>query len=108
MESVDPEDVGQEAGPYCKKAFLHTRYEYDRNGNMIRLQLPNGGEVTRDYDIMDRIVRESIKDEKSGTDTSVTFTYDAAGRLTARTVKCTAAVTITAEGSFQRQMRKAQ
>ena len=84
MESVDPEDVGQEAGSYCKKAFLHTRYEYDKNGNMIRLQLPNGGEVTRDYDIMDRIVRESIKDEKSGTDTSVTFTYDAAGRPTAR------------------------
>ena len=87
MESVDPEDVGQETGPYCKKAFLHTRYEYDRNGNMIRLQLPNGGEVTRDYDIMDRIVRESIRDEKSGTDTSVTFTYDAAGRPTARTTQ---------------------
>ena len=32
----------------CGSQFASTRYEYDRNGNIIRIQLPAGGELDTD------------------------------------------------------------
>ena len=62
--------------------FASTRYEYDRNGNIIRIQLPAGGEILREYDAANRLIAETHREERSGIDNRTQFGYDAAGNLT--------------------------
>ena len=66
----------------CGSQFASTRYEYDRNGNIIRIQLPAGGEILREYDAANRLIAETHREERSGIDNRTQFGYDAAGNLT--------------------------
>ena len=66
----------------CGSQFASTRYEYDRNGNIIRIQLPAGGELLREYDAANRLIAETHREERSGIDNRTQFGYDAAGNLT--------------------------
>ena len=66
----------------CGSQFASTRYEYDRNGNIIRIQLPAGGEILREYDAANRLIAETHREEHSGIDNRTQFGYDAAGNLT--------------------------
>ena len=36
-----------------------TSYEYDLNGNLVRIRLPYGGEIRRQYDEADRLTVET-------------------------------------------------
>ena len=65
----------------CGSQFASTRYEYDRNGNIIRIQLPAGGEILREYDAANRLIAETHREERSGIDNRTQFGYDAAGNL---------------------------
>ena len=66
----------------CGSQFASTRYEYDRNGNIIRIQLRAGGEILREYDAANRLIAETHREERSGIDNRTQFGYDAAGNLT--------------------------
>ena len=66
----------------CGSQFASTRYEYDRNGNITRIQLPAGGEILREYDAANRLIAETHREERSGIDNRTQFGYDAAGNLT--------------------------
>ena len=81
MESVDLADVGETVKSYRKKEFLRTTYSYDKNGNITKITLPKSGEILREYDLMDRVVRETVRDATSGMDRTTLFAYDTAGRL---------------------------
>ena len=59
-----------------------TLYEYDKSGNCIRVRLPEGGEIRREYDAADRLVSETHIDKKSGICNHTAFAYDKAGNLT--------------------------
>ena len=65
----------------CGSQFASTRYEYDRNGNITRIQLPTGGEILREYDAANRLTAERHREEASGIDNRTQFGYDAAGNL---------------------------
>ena len=65
----------------CGSQFASTRYEYDRNGNITRIQLPAGGEILREYDAANRLIAETHREERSGIDNRTQFGYDAAGNL---------------------------
>lgn len=58
-----------------------TRYTYDPSGNCIRIQLPEGGEIRREYDGADRLIAEEHREKKSGIKNRVRFLYDKAGNL---------------------------
>ena len=66
----------------CGSQFASTRYEYDRNRNITRIQLPAGGEILREYDAANRLIAETHREERSGIDNRTEFGYDAAGNLT--------------------------
>ena len=65
----------------CGSQFASTRYEYDRNGNITRIQLPAGGEILREYDAANRLIAETHREERSGINNRTQFGYDAAGNL---------------------------
>ena len=76
-------EVQQSADPDgCGSPFASIRYEYDRNGNMTRILLPEGGEILREYDAADRLIVEIHREEASGIHNRTQFSYDAAGNLT--------------------------
>ena len=51
-----------------KNIWAVTDYEYDRNGNVTKIKTPNGYEINRVYDEIDRVIEEFQKDTKSGLD----------------------------------------
>ena len=65
----------------CGRSFVSTKYEYDRNGNITRISLPEGGEILREYDDADRLTLETHKEKASGIHNRTQFGYDAAGNL---------------------------
>lgn len=66
----------------CGKHSVSVKYEYDLNGNLIRVLLPAGGEILREYDAVDRLTKERHIDVTGGIDNTTRFAYDKAGNLT--------------------------
>lgn len=58
-----------------------TLFTYDGNGNCIRIKLPAGGEILREYDAADRLVAEEHREKRSGIKNRTCFGYDQAGNL---------------------------
>ena len=85
IQTVDREDLGMEQNRYAKKQFLTTTYTYDKNGNVTRIVTPEGYEIQREYDLLDRITRETHVDRTSGIERSTGYTYDKAGNLICET-----------------------
>ncbi len=56
-----------------------TRYEYDKNGNCIKITSPKGYETERSYDVLDRLIFE---EEKDGNQNETNFILDDWGRIT--------------------------
>ncbi len=71
--SIDREDGS--------RGFATTVYTYDKSGNIIRIQLPTGGEILREYDAADRLVSETHREKASGIHNRTLFSYDKAGNL---------------------------
>ena len=71
--SIDREDGS--------RGFATTVYTYDKSGNIIRIQLPTGGEILREYDAADRLVSETHREKASGIQNRTLFSYDKAGNL---------------------------
>ena len=61
-----------------KKTFLTTTYEYDKNGNVIKIITPEGYEIIREYDLLDRITKETHIDKTSGIERTTEYRYDKA------------------------------
>ena len=41
-----------------KETNAITTYEYDKNGNITKIKTPNGYEILREYDSIDRLISE--------------------------------------------------
>ena len=64
-----------------KKEFLTTTYAYDKNGNVTKIVTPEGYEITREYDLLDRKTKETHVDKTSGIERTTEYRYDKAGNL---------------------------
>lgn len=72
----------EEETSFWKEDWRHastTTYAYDRNGNLIRIGMPEGSEILREYDWMDRLKKETQRDRKQGICRSTYYFYDRAG-----------------------------
>ena len=63
------------------RGFAVSRYDYDKNGNVIKIQTPTGGQVLREYDAVDRLIAETHIDKTAGIHNRTEFAYDKAGNL---------------------------
>lgn len=81
VESVDLPDIGKDFHAYRKKEFLHTKYERDKNGNITKIILPNGGTISKSYDCMDRLLSVTMIDKASGLNRTTEYAYDASGKV---------------------------
>jgi RHS repeat-associated protein len=86
MESVDLTDMGEDFHAYRKKEFLRKKFERDKNGNIVKISLPNGGMIYRTYDCMDRVLTEKVTDVVSGLNRTTEYVYDASGKIISRKV----------------------
>ncbi|MBQ1688063.1 MAG: hypothetical protein II073_02145 [Lachnospiraceae bacterium] len=68
-----------------KKEFLTTTYAYDKNGNVTKIVTPEGYEITREYDLLDRKTKETHVDKTSGIERTTEYRYDKAGNLVEET-----------------------
>lgn len=66
----------------CGHKMTATSYEYDLNGNLIRIRLPYGGEIQRQYDEADRLTVETHVEKTTGIHNTTRFVYDKGGNLT--------------------------
>ena len=64
------------------KEFAATSYVYDKNGNLTKIQLPAGGEILREYDVMNRLVAETYHEPSGTIDNRTEYKYDLCGNLT--------------------------
>ena len=64
-----------------KNIWAVTNYEYDRNGNVTKIKTPNGYEIFRVYDEIDRVIEEFQKDVRSGIYRSKVYEYDKADNI---------------------------
>ncbi len=64
-----------------------TRYEYDANGNVIKVITPKGTEIHYRYDADDRMIQKQVLDKKNGIDQRTEYGYDAAGNCVGESVK---------------------
>ena len=64
-----------------------TRYEYDANGNVIKVITPKGAEIHYSYDADDRVIQRQVLDKKNGIDRRTVYRYDAAGNRIGESVK---------------------
>ena len=62
-----------------------TEYTYDKNGNLIKVKMPEGGCYYYEYDRDDRLVRERHVEEGGEIANEIRYTYDAAGNQTSVT-----------------------
>ena len=67
--------------PDGSRGFAVSRYDYDKNGNVVKIQTPTGGQVLREYDAVDRLIAETHIDKASGIYNRMEFAYDKAGNL---------------------------
>ena len=67
--------------PDGSRGFAVSRYDYDKNGNVIKIQTPTGGQVLREYDAVDRLIAETHIDKTAGIHNRTEFAYDKAGNL---------------------------
>ena len=61
-----------------------TRYEYDLNGNCVRMVTPKGYEKEWEYDALDRVVAEKEQDKAGGICRNYQYGYDSVGNLLVR------------------------
>ncbi|BCZ45186.1 hypothetical protein psyc5s11_12530 [Clostridium gelidum] len=71
---VSPETAG-------KNVWAITNYEYDKNGNIIKILTPKGYEIGRVYDKADRVIEQHEKDEVNGIFRSYVYNYDKADNV---------------------------
>lgn len=45
--------------PDGSRGFAVSRYDYDKNGNVVKIQTPTGGQVLREYDTVDRLIAKT-------------------------------------------------
>ena len=57
------------------------KYEYDKNGNIVKITTPSGNTIIREYDLCDRIISETHKERKGNIDNRTEFEYDKASNL---------------------------
>lgn len=67
--------------PDGSRGFAVSRYDYDKNGNVVKIQTPTGGQVLREYDAVDRLIAETHIDKAAGIHNRTEFSYDKAGNL---------------------------
>ena len=63
----------------CESDWAVTEFSYDRNGNVTKIRLPEGGCYYYEYDRDDRLIRERHIEEGGEIQNEITYTYDAAG-----------------------------
>ena len=78
---ISPENKG-------KNIWAVTNYEYDRNGNVTKIITPNGYEINRVYDVLDRVMEEFQKDNKNGICRSKVYEYDKADNILSLSEYC--------------------
>ena len=66
----------------CGKGYAQTRYEYDPEGNVVRITTPSGNEILREYDADGLLVKEEHKENRGDIENCFTYEYDKAGNLT--------------------------
>ncbi len=69
----------------CGHRTAATSYEYDLNGNLVRIRLPYGAEIRRQYDEADRLTAETHVEKSTGIQNTTRFSYDKGGNLTEMT-----------------------
>lgn len=67
-----------------RTAWAVTRYEYDLNGNCVRMVTPKGYEREWQYDALDRVVTEKQQDKAGGICRSFQYEYDSVGKMLVR------------------------
>lgn len=80
-EEIDGDDL---ANKIEGKAIAQTVYEYDRNGNIIKITTPQGYDTTLCYDKADRIVKIIKSGDKDGKRTTL-YEYDKSGNVVKET-----------------------
>src|SRR5699024_5389901 len=56
-------------------AWASVLYDYDKTGNIVHIQMPAGGEVFREYDVIDRLTAETHVDKAAGIHNRTEFAY---------------------------------
>ena len=64
------------------KGGINASYTYDENGNIIHITTPEGCQISRTYDCMDRLLEECLEDKANGISRITCLTYDKAGNIT--------------------------
>lgn len=67
-----------------KTILAVTQYEYDPNGNCVRMITPKGYRKDWYYDALDRVIREEEQDKQGGIHRIYGYKYDPAGNLSER------------------------
>ncbi len=65
----------------CGKSRVSVDYRYDSRGNNTRILLPTRAEILREYDGVNRLVKEIHVDKAGGIHNETRFSYDKAGNL---------------------------
>ena len=65
----------------CGKSRVSVYYDYDSRGNNTRILLPTKAEILREYDAVNRLVKEVHLDQAGGIHNETRFSYDQAGNL---------------------------
>ncbi|TYQ16962.1 UNVERIFIED_CONTAM: RHS repeat-associated protein [Acetivibrio alkalicellulosi] len=76
-EEIDGEDLKENLEG---KAIAQTVYQYDKNGNIKKITLPEGSETSVEYDKSDRIAKVKRIGGKEGIRTTA-YEYDSAGNV---------------------------
>ena len=72
-ETADKEGSG--------KGYAQTWYEYDANGNVVKITTPSGNEIKRSYDADNLLIREEHKELGGNIQNCFTYEYDKAENL---------------------------
>ena len=63
------------------KSFAVTKMSYDKNGNPTKVVTPLGHEIRREYDLANRLMKESHIEKGGNIHNTTTFEYDKAGNI---------------------------
>lgn len=67
-----------------KTIWATTRFEYDKNGNCIKIVTPKGYRKEFGYDELDRVIKSEEKDKQGGIHRIYRYEYDSASNLVSR------------------------